>query len=285
MTTFTIERDETVSPLAEALDEFFATKTSCDVAGTMAWFSRDLATYTDATLGWDCDSFDAVKAVFDQHMPTWGAAARSYSTRTLSNRHSALIHMVDTPELFGGELRILAAVDFADGKIVRWVDYWDATPFDTDLYAQLRASDDLFPRDFKYDSVPEQASDEMKEAAMSLQSAFASADARRVAELLHTDVVIEDMTLRARVLGAIEGEAYLERVLESVPYGRGSVLRHVVGGRHGGAFEWTAEDGPAGITAVEMADDGLITRITSVYDGRRVATERRAALLAAAFAE
>ena len=34
--------------------------------------------------------------------------------------------MVDTPELFGGELRILAAVDFRDGKIVRWVDYWDA---------------------------------------------------------------------------------------------------------------------------------------------------------------
>jgi hypothetical protein len=31
--------------------------------------------------------------------------------------------MVDTPELFGGELRILAAVDFADGKIIRWVDY------------------------------------------------------------------------------------------------------------------------------------------------------------------
>ena len=72
MTILTTMRDEIESPLTEGLDEFFLTKTSCDVDGTMSWFSHDLATYTDATLGWDCDSFDAVKAVFDQYMPNWG---------------------------------------------------------------------------------------------------------------------------------------------------------------------------------------------------------------------
>ena len=101
--------------------------------------------------------------------------------------------------------------------------------------------------------------------------------------MLHTDVVIEDMTLRARILGGIEGGAYLARVIDAAPYGRGSLLHHVVGGRHGGAFEWTSADGLAGITAIELTDDGLITRMTTVYDGRQVPVERRTALVAAAF--
>ena len=153
------------SPLAETLEDFFRTKTSCDVAGTMAFFSPDLVTYTDATLGWDIDSFEALEAIFAQYMPNWGPPARSYSTGILSNEHSALIHMVDTPELFGGELRILAAVDFSDGKIVRWVDYWDATPFDADLYAQLRTPADVFPTDLKDGVVATQADPEVVAAA------------------------------------------------------------------------------------------------------------------------
>jgi hypothetical protein len=62
--------------------------------------------------------------------------------------------MVDTPELFGGELRILAAIDFRDGKIVRWVDYWDAGPYDDELYGKLRTPDAHFPRDLKDAEVP-----------------------------------------------------------------------------------------------------------------------------------
>lgn len=284
MATNTIARGDVASPLAEPLDDYFGIKTSCDVEGTMSWFSHDLTTYTDATLGWDCDSYEAVKTVFERYMPTWGAAARSYSTRTLSNDHSALIHMVDTPELFGGELRILAAVDFADGKIIRWVDYWDGTPFDADLYARLRAPADVFPGDLKYDAVPEQASEPMTTTAGHLHSALTTGDAGSVSAMLHTDVVVEDMSLRARILGGIEAAAYLSRVIDAAPYGRGSVLRHVVGGDAGGGFEWTAADGLVGITAIELADDGLITRITSVYDGRRLAAERRTALLDATFA-
>ena len=113
------------APLDTMFETFFETKTACDVEGTMAYFSPDLASYIDATLGWDFDSYDALKAVFEQYMPNWSPPARSYATGVLANETSALVHMTDTPELFGGELRILAAIDFADGKIVRWVDYWD----------------------------------------------------------------------------------------------------------------------------------------------------------------
>ena len=107
------------SPLIETMEDFFRTKTSCDVAGSISFFSPDLATYTDATLGWNIDSFEALRAIFEQYMPNWSPPARSYFTALFSNEHGAAVHMVDTPELFGGELRILAAVDFADGKIVR----------------------------------------------------------------------------------------------------------------------------------------------------------------------
>ena len=76
----------------------------------------------------------------------------------------------------------------------------------------------------------------------------------------------------------------MRRVLDDAPYGRQSVLRHVVGGRHGGGFEWTAADGLVAITAIELDADGFITRVTSVYDGRQLRVGRRAALLDATFA-
>ena len=137
------------SPLAALLTTFFETKTGCDVDGTMAYFAPDMATYIDATLGWDLDSYEALQSTFREYMPNWAPPARSYATQILSNETSALIRMVDTPELFGGELRILAAVDFADGKIVRWVDYWDSSSFDDDLYLQFRTPAEHFPTDLK----------------------------------------------------------------------------------------------------------------------------------------
>ena len=97
-------------------------------------------------------------------------------------------------------------------------------------------------------------------------------------------VILEDMTLRNRLLGRIETSAYLARALATVPYGRGSTLRHVVGGTTGGGFEWTAPNGLVGITAIELDTEGLVSRITSVYDGRQVPRDRKAELLSKTFA-
>ncbi|HLM87697.1 MAG TPA: hypothetical protein VK284_01525 [Streptosporangiaceae bacterium] len=258
----------------------FTTKTSCDVEGTMSYFAPDLVTYTDATLGWDFDSFRALRNIFEQYMPGWKPPARCYATAILSNDVSALVHMVDTPELFGGELRILAAVDFCDGKIVRWVDYWDAVPYDEQLYAQFRTPGARFPRDLKDAEVPTQAPPELVAAATALQQAFAAGDASAAADLLHTDVVLTDMSLRAQLIGRIETARYLSRVLASVPYGQSSSLRHVIGGTASGGFEWTAGPGHrglVGITALELDAGQLITKVTSVYDSRQLSPARRAA--------
>jgi hypothetical protein len=272
------------APLAATIERFFETKTSCDIDGTMAYFAPDLATYTDATLGWDFDSFQKLRDVFVQYMPGWSPPARSYATGILSNEVSALVQMVDTPELFGGELRILAAIDFRDGKIVRWVDYWDAAPYPDELYVKFRTPEAQFPRDQKECEVPAQAAPELLGAASTLHDAFAAGDALAAASLLHTDVVLTDMSLRAQLIGRIEVASYLARVLAGVPYGRSSTLRHVVGGAGGGGFEWTAgpqHDGLLGITALELDAGGFVTKVTSVYDSRRLPAGAKAALVAA----
>src|SRR4051812_15097392 len=205
------------SPLAPTLEQFFATKTACDVEGTMSYFSPNLVSYIDATLGWDFDSYDSLKAVFEQYMPGWAPPARSYTTGVLSNETSALAYMVDTPELFGGELRILAAIDFADGKIVRWVDYWDSSSYDNALYAQFRTPAAAFPTDLKDSEIKTQAAPELVGVATALQHAFAAADPSAAAELLHTDVVFEDRSLRTRLIGRTETASYLGRILRDVP--------------------------------------------------------------------
>jgi hypothetical protein len=283
----TIREADQTSPLPALFERFFERKTAASVDDTMAFFSPDLVTYIDATLGWTFDGYDALEAAFAQYMPGWSPPARSYTTRVLSNDTSALLYMTDTPELFGGELRILAAVDFADGLIVRWVDYWDSSAFDRSLYEQYRTPADAFPSDLKDSVVPTQAAPEIVAAATALQQTFAAGDAAGAAALLHTDVVFEDMALRCQVIGRIETERYLGRILGDVPYGRSSRLRHVVGGSHGGGFEWTA--GPdtgalTGITALEVDTDGLVTRVTSVYDSFQLGPDHKASLVGAAFA-
>jgi hypothetical protein len=99
---------------------------------------------------------------------------------------------------------------------------------------------------------------------------------------MHTDVVLADMALRTQVIGRIETTRYLERVLGQLPYGYSSTLRHVVGGRHGGGFEWATGSHVGhlvGITALELDTDGLITAITSVYDSRQVDPASKRSLL------
>ena len=87
--------NQTVAPALEPLLEaFFETKTACDVEGTMSYFSPDLVSYIDATLGWHFDGLDALKAAFEQYMPNWAPPARSYATRILANETSALVHIV-----------------------------------------------------------------------------------------------------------------------------------------------------------------------------------------------
>ena len=199
------------------------------------------------------------------------AAALSYPTRILGDERSAIVAFTDTPELFGAEIRSLAAVDIKDGKIVRWVDYWDGRHFGVELAAKLRVSSDKFPTDFTA-TIPDNASPRIRAAANRLHATFAATDARAAAALFSSDAVYEDMTLRTQILGRAAIERYLGRALGKLPAGMGSSIRHVVGGDTGGGFEWRTAPAyrttvPHGITAIALDAEGKVSRLTTVWDG------------------
>ncbi len=41
----------------------------------MAFFSKDMAAYGDATLGWKIGGYDAEKALYARYRPKWAAAS------------------------------------------------------------------------------------------------------------------------------------------------------------------------------------------------------------------
>ena len=98
----------------------------------MRFFSRDTLTYADATLGMVFNGSDAMHGAYASMMPQWGEG-QSYPlmvwSKIVDGNGSALVHLVDTPEMFGGEARIFASVEVRDSGIVRWVDYWDSRAF------------------------------------------------------------------------------------------------------------------------------------------------------------
>jgi hypothetical protein len=58
------------APLDATIETFFATKTAGDIASTMTFFSPDLVSYIDPTLGWEFDGYDVLKGVSEQDMPS-----------------------------------------------------------------------------------------------------------------------------------------------------------------------------------------------------------------------
>ena len=105
-------------------------------------------------------------------------------------------------------------------------------------------------------------------AARELSAAFAAGDADRAGELFSYDAVFEDMALRAQLRGQAAITRYLRRALPSLPYARASV-RHVAGAGHGGGYEWRTDGQPVavGAAALQLSQNGKITKFTVVWDG------------------
>jgi len=206
--------------------------------------------------------------IFEQFMPKWPPTGLSYPTRISGDMHSAVVAFTDTPELFGGEIRILAAIDLKDGKVVRWIDYWDGRSFGAEMAAKMRTPPDKFPTNFDYDVASEGASAKIKDVSQKLAAAFASGNAAAADALFSNDAVYLDRALRARILGKQAIGKYLGRVLATVPYGRGSKLMHVVGSDQGGGFEWTNDASAVkrGVVAIDLNSAGQIERLDTTWD-------------------
>jgi hypothetical protein len=280
MTTQTDDRLRAL--LAATLERFFTTKTSCDVEGAMSYFAPDLVTYTDATLGWAFDSFQELRNVFEQYMPGRKPPARSYATAILSNDVSALVHMVDTPELFGGELRILAAVDFCDGKIVRWVDYWTpsrTTSSCTRSSARLARASRVTSRTPRSRRRPRPSSSRPP-LPCSRPSPPATPRRRRTCctptSSSSTCRCERSSSARSRPPGTSAASSQACPTASQARCATSSAAPPAEDSR------WTADHGGlVGITALELDAGQLITKVTFVYDSRQLSPARRAALAGA----
>ncbi|MCZ8516682.1 hypothetical protein O9H85_30730 [Paenibacillus filicis] len=265
--------------VASIFHSFFTAKTMRDVNATMSHFDPDNMVYYDATLGWPFLSFNALKSTLEQYMPTW-ANGKSYPTRILGDSNSAIVFFTDTPELFGNEIRIMGSVNFKEGKIVRWVDYWDGRTWPMGDLAKNQTPADKFPETLGEDTVEETASTVMRKVANKLNESFANNDAAAAADLFSYDAVFEDM-LRANIQGQLAISRYLKRALKDLPYGSGASVRHVLGSDLGGGYEWRSDSRPVprGNIALELDADGKITRLTSIWDGSLLSDDAMASLV------
>jgi hypothetical protein len=263
-----VDTSHATPQVASFFKSYFTAKSEHKPVPTTDHFSEAHLTYIDAALGWPFYSKKGMTDLFEQYMPKWPPAGLSYPTRITGDMHSALVAFTDTPELFGGEIRILAAIDFKDGKIVRWIDYWDGRSFGAETAAKFRTPPDKFPTNFDYDVVSDGASAKVKDVADKLATAFASGDAKAAEALFTYDAVYLDRALRARILGRLAIGKYLSRILAAAPYGKGAKLVHVVGSDQGGGYEWTNADASVkrGVVAIELNEAGQINRLDATWD-------------------
>jgi hypothetical protein len=194
--------------------------------------------------------------------------------------------MRDSPELFGAENLVLAAVDVDDeGKIARWVDYWDSRHFVLTLAGRLGGTPaESFPASFGEENIPSAAAPEMRAFVERLTGRLGGSDATGASTMFAVDAVLEDMTTHTAVRGRAAIERYLGRVIAQLPYGAGVGVRRVLGSATAGGFEWVNPGNPArrGISGNSLDGDGKILQMRSVWDGAMVDDQTLSTLTLAA---
>jgi hypothetical protein len=261
--------------LAELVTAIFRDKTLDPGDAFAARFDKE-AHYSDVVLGFKND-FEAISASMGPFTARWPDTARAYPTRVLGDENSAIVFFVDEPALFGNEVRITTSINFRHGKILRQVDYSDGRHFGADAISRLsqaipgqfRTPVGSFPPDLGEKAAGETASPLMRDTCASLSTAFSGADFTGAAAMFAPDAVLEDLTLHTQIVGRRAITGFLQDSLALLPYGAETRLRHVVGSNRGGGYEWVADGGDVrnGIVALEIGEDSLITRLTTMWDG------------------
>ncbi|MFC0543024.1 hypothetical protein [Kutzneria chonburiensis] len=271
-TTEELEAGHATPRLVRQVTSLYRDKSTASVDRTMAHFARSPMFYTDATLGWYLPTWQSLRDVFQQYMPTWPKTARSYPTRLIGDERSAIVVFTDSPELFGHEIRIVAAVDFRDGKVIRQVDYWDGRHFGIEATNALRVPAEQYPPTYGENVVEDQSSPVVQAVAAKLVAGDTDG-------LFAADAVLEDLALRTQIVGRQAIEAYLKRAM--LPYSKGTTIRHTVGSARGGGYEWIRRNAPVdhGIVAFELDEQRRITRLIATWDGAKLDDTAMTALL------
>jgi hypothetical protein len=253
----------------------YVDKTSGDVDRLMTHFSKELVFYADATVGGLSVGWAAAKKAYESFLPPAGSGAVSYPTRIIGDERSAMVLFTDSPQYLGGELIVIAPVDFRDGKIIREVDYWDGRHFGSAQIGNFRTPISQWPANYGEDAVPDQSSPVLRQVVAALSSAISGNDPVAATALFSSDAIFEDLTLHLRLAGPLAIGGFLARALPILPYGPGAAVRHTVGSAQGGGYEWLnkaaqgAHPTPVwqGCIALELDEHAKISRFTAVWDG------------------
>jgi hypothetical protein len=265
---------------ADFFQGYFIAKSIHSIDRWMEFFHPKELVYYDATLGEGFPSRAVVQKEFTTFSKAWPTKDTSYPLQILGDTMSAVVRYLDTPGMFGpAEIRSISAVDCRDGKVTRQIDYWDGRG-NPDI--EGRPGNSQYPTALGLDTVEETAAPEMNWVAHQLNAALSACDAEAAMALFSYDAVFQDITLRTRQEGQAAITRYLQRALDHLPYGPGTTLRHVLGSAQGGGYEWQTAGQPDrnGITALELDGNGLITQLTTVWDGSRTSDKAIQALVA-----
>ncbi|MGW6930573.1 hypothetical protein ACWGE0_10950 [Lentzea sp. NPDC054927] len=273
--TTVIDTSHATHDVAVRFSEYFRTKSAKNVEGLMTFFAKQPMNYIDAILGWPFYSWQELHDLFAKYMPEWPKDGTSSPVRILGDSTSAVVFFTNSVNLFGpSEMRAAGVVNFnREGRITRWVDYWDGRHFGTDNLNRSRLPADQFPEDFKESTVGETASSTIRRVAGRLNTALRNGDGPAAAALFASDAVFEDVTAHLQIVGPRSIGAYVTSAAGVLPYlGNDVAVRHVVGSSAGGGYEWTAAGKavPRGLNALELDSHGKITRLTAVWDGTLV---------------
>lgn len=251
--------------LVEFLRHYFQTKSRHDVDAWLQDFDTSKIIYIETVLGLSLNpaSFGAsLKPI----MASWGEGAVSYPLCIIGDMESAVVFFKDTPEMFGHELRAVAALDMENGKVIRQVDYWDGRRAPL---ADTKLPDAQYPADLGVSVVQRAPNPVLHGIVSQLHAALSTGNSNAAAALFDVDAVWEDRTTRTLIDGRLAIERYLARACSSLPYGLGATIRHVVGSVQGGGYEWVGGSDAAarqGMTALKLNESRLITWISPIWD-------------------
>ncbi|MFI6620651.1 hypothetical protein [Streptomyces sp. NPDC050528] len=227
-------------------------------------------------------SWTALQAAFAQYMPAWPGTTRSHVTRSTGDENSAIVEFTDSPELFGREIRAIAAVDFLHGLIRREVDSWEGRRLGIAVANAPCTSNLRFPTAYGEEHLAECSAPARRRALGRPRVALTADD---TAGLFAEDTAFEDLAPNTEFTGASAIDAigtYVSRAHTRLPYGVGVTVRRTLSNGRGHDYAWIG-DGFAGshrIIGVALDVVGRITRFITTWDAARLDDAAMATLLA-----
>jgi len=260
---------------------YFAAKAGHDL-DTLAGFFHPGIDYEDAVLCRRTHGSRRMRATYQSIFERAPASAGSALTWSAGGERGGAVQFRNDAGLFGAPMQVTAVIELDDGRVVRQRDYWDGRAIPAGTLTGLRAEYPchLPPADLR--ATQRRPRDAVLTAAA---EAFRAAldTGTGIARCLAEDAALTDLACDLEIAGRSAITQFLAGWPASLPYGPGAGETNIVGGAHGGGWEWAAagefrESVGAGLTAVRLTDDGLIAGLAFCWDASRL-TARAAARL------